>query len=149
MLAWAKLAELLHQMDKGTYVDASKITLVEYLRSWHEKNVVPHRRPETARIYLSMIEKHIAKAFIANSPLQKVRTSDLEARRAARGAGARAAPAVAAVAAAEATAAPGGAAAGDAAVADLVAAAAAGSARATEARARQARGVSDDGGAHC
>jgi integrase len=78
-LAEAKLTELLHQVDKGTYVDTSKVTLVDYLRSWHEKNVMPHRRPETARVYLSMIEKHIATAAIANAPLQKVRTSDLEA----------------------------------------------------------------------
>ena len=28
--AQAKLAELLHQFDKGTHVDASKLTLVEY-----------------------------------------------------------------------------------------------------------------------
>jgi integrase len=76
--AEAKLAELLHQIDKGTYVDATKTTLVEYLRAWHEKNVVPHRRPETARIYLQMINGHIAKASIARLPLQKVRTSDLE-----------------------------------------------------------------------
>ena len=52
----AKLAELLHQIDKGTFVDATKTTLVEYLRDWHKTNVVPHRRPETARIYLSIIE---------------------------------------------------------------------------------------------
>ena len=76
--AEAKLAELLHQFDKGTFVDASRLTLLEYLRSWHEKNVVPHRRPETARLYLQMINGHIAKASIATMPLQKVRTSDLE-----------------------------------------------------------------------
>jgi len=76
--AEAKLAELLHQVDKGTYVDASKTTLVEHLRAWHAKSVVPHRRPETARIYLSMIDKHVAPSSIASLPLQKVRTSDLE-----------------------------------------------------------------------
>jgi integrase len=76
--AESKLAELLHQIDKGTYVDASKTTLIEYLRSWHSKNVAPHRRPETTRIYLSMIDRHVATAPIATLPLQKVSTSDLE-----------------------------------------------------------------------
>jgi integrase len=77
-VAEAELAKLLHQVNSGTYVDPSKTTLVEYLRSWHKVNVVPHRRPETARIYASMIENQVAKAPIGAMPLQKVRTSDLE-----------------------------------------------------------------------
>lgn len=51
--AEAKLAELLDQANKGTFIDASKTTLVEYLRD--------------------------AKAPVATVPLQKVRASDLEA----------------------------------------------------------------------
>lgn len=78
-LAEAALAKLLHQMGEGTYVDSSKVTLLEWLRQWHEKNVAPHRRPETVRIYKSMIDLHIAKAGIANMPLQKVKALDLEA----------------------------------------------------------------------
>jgi integrase len=77
-LAEAKLAELLHQVDKGTYVDASKVTLIEYLRDWHSKAVLPLKRSETARVYLSMIDKHIAKHSIATLPLQKIRPSHLE-----------------------------------------------------------------------
>lgn len=77
-LANAKLAELLHQLDKGTYVDASKVTLIEYLRDWHGKAVQPLKRSETARVYLSMIDRHIAKHTIATLPLQKVRPSHLE-----------------------------------------------------------------------
>jgi integrase len=65
-------------MDKGTFVDPTKTTFVEYLRKWHEHNVVPHRRPETARVYQSMIEKHVAASPVGAMPLQKVRASDLE-----------------------------------------------------------------------
>lgn len=77
--AEAKLAELLHQVSIGTFVDASRTTLVEYLRDWHGKAVAPLKRPETARVYLSMIERHIATAPIGTVPLQKLRASDLEA----------------------------------------------------------------------
>jgi hypothetical protein len=77
--AEAELAKPLHQVNSGGYVDASKTTLVEYLRDWHQKSVAPHRRPETARIYPSMIDRHVAKAPIAAVPLQKLRASDLEA----------------------------------------------------------------------
>jgi integrase len=76
--AQAKLAELLHQLDQGTYVDASKLTLIEYLRAWLEKSVKPMRRPETHRVYQSVIEKHVAISTIATIPLQRLRTSDLE-----------------------------------------------------------------------
>jgi integrase len=76
--AEAELAKLLHQVHSGTYVDASKTTLIEYLRLWHQTNVVPHRRPETARSYASLFEKHVATAPIGAMPLQKIRTSDLE-----------------------------------------------------------------------
>jgi integrase len=60
-------------------VDPTRTTLIEYLRDWHEKKVQPLRRPETARVYLSVIDTHVAKARIASVPLQKVRAADLEA----------------------------------------------------------------------
>ena len=37
------------------------------------------RRPETYRVYQSVIEKHVAVSTIATMPLQRLRTSDLEA----------------------------------------------------------------------
>jgi integrase len=76
--AHAKLAELLDSSNKGTLIDPSRLTLIDWLRSWHEKNVVPHRRPETSRVYRSMIDKHVAPYPIAAMLVQKVRTSDLE-----------------------------------------------------------------------
>jgi len=77
--AEAKLAELLHQIDKGTFVDPSRTTLTDYMRDWHAKKVMPNRRPETCRVYRSMIEGHVAKSAVGALPLQKVRATDLEA----------------------------------------------------------------------
>jgi hypothetical protein len=75
--AEAKLAELLHEIDKGTFVDASKTTLIDDLRNWHASR----RSAQAARdgaLYSSFIETHVAKASIATMPLQKVRKTDLE-----------------------------------------------------------------------
>jgi integrase len=77
-LAEAKLTELLDQKNKGTYIDVSKTTVLEYLRTWLEKTVRPVRRSETARVYANFIEKHVAPSRIAHLPLQKLRKSDLE-----------------------------------------------------------------------
>ena len=78
-IAQAALAKLLHQTEEGTFVDPSRLTLIAYLRSWHATKVAGLRRPETARVYRSMIETHIAPAPIASLRLQAVRTSHLEA----------------------------------------------------------------------
>lgn len=77
--AEAKLAGLVDAAGNGNFIEPSKLTLVAYLRDWHGKAVVPYRRPETARIYQSMIETHVAPSAIAHVPLQKLRTTDLEA----------------------------------------------------------------------
>lgn len=76
--AEAKLAALLTEIDKGSFVDPDKTTLADYMRDWHAKKVAPKRRPETCRVYLSMIE-HVAKSAVGALPLQKVRATDLEA----------------------------------------------------------------------
>jgi integrase len=75
----AKLAELLGHADKGTFIDATKTTVIDYLRDWVEKAVKPPlRRPETYRVYKNFIDNHVAVSAIAHLPLQKLRTSDLE-----------------------------------------------------------------------
>jgi integrase len=72
------LAKMIDQMEEGTYVARSKMTLIEYLRDWHTKKVIPTRRPLTARIYKSLIETHVAKAPIGTMPIQKICATDLE-----------------------------------------------------------------------
>jgi integrase len=75
--AQAKLAELLVEMHKGTYVDATKMTLIDFLRDWYAKSVEPLKKSETARLYKSIIER-IAKSSVASVPLQQLRAADLE-----------------------------------------------------------------------
>jgi integrase len=78
--AHAELAKLTGSVHGGTYVETSKVTLIEFLRDWLDKAVKPPlKRPETYRAYKSIIDTHISKAAIATLPLQRVRTSDLEA----------------------------------------------------------------------
>ena len=77
--AQRKLTALLGSVDGGTFIEPSKITLLDYLRTWLEKSVKPPmRRPSTYRVYRSIVEQHVAKSPIAFIPLQKVRSSDLE-----------------------------------------------------------------------
>jgi len=75
-LAQQKLTELLHLRNTNRYVDASKVTLAQYLKEWHSK-ITPLRDPETARVYGSMIT-HVAAAPIGAKLLQKIASLDLE-----------------------------------------------------------------------
>lgn len=77
--AETKLTELLGAADGGTFVEPSKVTLIDWLRTWLEKSVKPPmRRPGTYRVYGSMIETHVAASTLALVPLQKLRGSDIE-----------------------------------------------------------------------
>jgi integrase len=77
--AQEKLTELVRSANHNEYVEPSKLTLVDYLRSWVERSVKPPmRRPATYRLYSTVIEHHIAKSTLAGIPLQKVRGSDIE-----------------------------------------------------------------------
>jgi integrase len=75
--AQAELAKLLGEVHDGTLVDATRITLGEYLTGWASK-VAPMRRPSTARGERNMI-RHVVRAPIGGLPLQRVRASDVEA----------------------------------------------------------------------
>jgi hypothetical protein len=76
--AKSALAALCCSLDTGTFIDATKVTLIAYLRTWVEETVKPTSRPSTYETYHSLIENHIAKARIASLPLQKLRKSALE-----------------------------------------------------------------------
>jgi len=77
--AEAKRIELLAAVNTGTFAEPSKVTLIEWLRTWLKTSVAPPmRRPATHRVYASIIEKHIAPSRIALIPLQRLRGTDLE-----------------------------------------------------------------------
>jgi ribosomal protein L37AE/L43A len=74
-----KLAEIVRAANRNEFVEPSKLTLIDWLRTWLERSVKPPmRRPSTYRLYGSIIEGHIATSSIALIPLQKLRGTDLE-----------------------------------------------------------------------
>ena len=54
-----KLAEVLHQLDYGTFIKPGKITLAEYLERWLRDYVWPNLAPRTAEGYEHIIRRHI------------------------------------------------------------------------------------------
>ncbi len=77
--AETKLNDLVGKAQRNEFVEPTKLTVIEYLRDWLDKAVKPPlRRPETYRVYKSIVESHVAEAPLATMPLQKVRASDLE-----------------------------------------------------------------------
>ena len=54
-----KLAEMLHQLDTGTFIKPSKTTLAEYLERWLEDYAKPNLGPRTFEGYKSIIYRHI------------------------------------------------------------------------------------------
>ncbi len=58
-----RLAELLWQIDNGTYMKPGKTTVAEYLARWLKDYVLPNLSPRTAEGYESIIDKHLIPAF--------------------------------------------------------------------------------------
>ena len=54
-----RLAELLHQVDTGTFIKPDKITFGEYLNRWLEDYVRPNLSPRTVEGYESIVRCHI------------------------------------------------------------------------------------------
>ena len=54
-----KLAELLHQLDTGTFIKPGKTTLGEFLLRWLEEYAKPNLVPKTVEGYESIIRQHL------------------------------------------------------------------------------------------
>jgi integrase len=62
--AQRRLAELLVEIEKGSYVKTSRdLTLGEYLRDWHSSHAHLHCRPRTSEGYAYIIEHYICPRF--------------------------------------------------------------------------------------
>ena len=77
--AEAKFTSLLGSLDAGTYVDASKITLGEWLIEWFAASKARFR-PSTAVRFEGIIKNSLLTAPFASIGLQKIRTTHLERR---------------------------------------------------------------------
>jgi integrase len=58
-----RLAELLHQIDTGTFIQPSKTTLAEYLERWLRDYARPNLFPRTAEGYEHIIRRHLIPAL--------------------------------------------------------------------------------------
>src|SRR4030042_6262354 len=54
-----RLAEMLHQLDTGTFMKPNKTTLAEYLERWLKDYAWPYLAPRTAEGYESIIRQHL------------------------------------------------------------------------------------------
>jgi integrase len=75
--AEGKLTDLLKEVGGGTYVDASKITVGQWLTEWLTASKKKFRE-STYDHYTSIIQKHLLHAPIASIGLQKLRSTHIE-----------------------------------------------------------------------
>jgi integrase len=71
------LAELLHQLDNGTFIRPSKTTLGEYLEKWLRDYVLPNLAPRTAEGYESIVRCHLVPA-LGKIPLTQLKPEHLQ-----------------------------------------------------------------------
>ena len=57
------LREILHSLERGTYVAPSTLTVGEWLVQWCESYIVMHTTPRTQESYRSIIRRHLAPAL--------------------------------------------------------------------------------------
>ena len=73
-----RLAELVNDTNRGTFVEPSKITVGEWLDIWLDKAIKPPRRTIRGyEAYLSIITRHL-KPKLGTIRLQDLRTLDIE-----------------------------------------------------------------------
>jgi len=72
-----RLAEILHQLDTGTFMKPGKTTLAEYLERWLKDYVWPNLAPRTAEGYEHIIRRHLVPA-LGNMPLTQLKPEHLQ-----------------------------------------------------------------------
>ncbi len=65
-----RLAELQHQLDTGTYVQPTKLTVADFLRQWLETYVSSNCRQSTNERYRGVIEDHLIPEYGCRPPVQ-------------------------------------------------------------------------------
>lgn len=72
-----KLAELLHQLDTGSFTKPSKTTLGEFLNRWLKDYVTPNLAPKMAEWYTYIVKTHIIPA-LGNTLLMQLKPEHLQ-----------------------------------------------------------------------
>lgn len=75
--AEALMIKLLAQLEQGTYLEASKATVAEWMKEWLEQYKKPVIRPKTYDLYSWATEAYIIPA-IGHIPLQKLQPHHLQ-----------------------------------------------------------------------
>jgi integrase len=75
--AETRLAELLHQLDTGYYIDSRKTTFAEFLERWLKDYVWPNLSPRTAEGYESIVRKHLIPK-LGNIALSQIKPEHLQ-----------------------------------------------------------------------
>ena len=72
-----KLAELLHQLDTGTFIKPDKTTLGGFLERWLKDYAWPNLAPRTAEGYENIIQRHLIPS-LGNMPLTQLKPEHLQ-----------------------------------------------------------------------
>jgi integrase len=72
-----KLAEALHELDKGEYIKPDKITVAEYLQRWLKESVSANVAPRTAEGYEHIVKQHLIPA-LGSLTLTKLKPEHLQ-----------------------------------------------------------------------
>ncbi len=73
-----RLTELVRSVNREQFMAPSKMTLIEWLRTWLDTSIKPHLRPSTYDLYKVIVEHHLANASLGAMPMQKIRPSHVE-----------------------------------------------------------------------
>jgi integrase len=72
-----RLAELLHQIDTGSFMKPGKTTVADYLQRWLKDYVQPNLSPRTAEGYESIIRCHLIPA-LGKIPLTQLKPEHIQ-----------------------------------------------------------------------
>jgi integrase len=72
-----KLAELLHQLDKGIFIKPDKITVAEFLERWLKDSVSMNVAPRTAEGYEHIVRQHLIPG-LGSIPLTQLKPEHLQ-----------------------------------------------------------------------
>ena len=75
--AEAKLTDTVNKVNKREYVDATKLTVGDWLDTWFAKAIEPAKRPRKVRVYRDIIGKYL-KPALGTIRLQDLSQLDIE-----------------------------------------------------------------------
>lgn len=72
-----RMADLIHQLDTGTFMKPGKTSLAEFLERWLKDYVIPNLSPRTAEGYESIMRYHVIPA-LGRLTLTQLRTEHIQ-----------------------------------------------------------------------